>query len=93
MRKKDFNNPISLDEISELTDTQYADKDTSISLSLAVKNLPLDLRTVILLRYYRDLSIKDIVKITKSPETTVNYKLLKAKEILKNTLKEDIIYD
>ncbi len=93
MRKKDFNNPISLDEISELTDTQYTDKDISISLSLAVKNLPLDLRTVILLRYYRDLSIKDIVKITKSPETTVNYKLLKAKEILKNTLKEDIIYD
>lgn len=93
IRQKDYNNRVSLDELSGLTDTQHTDKDTSISLAVAVQNLPLDLRTVILLRYYRDLSIKDIAKITRFPETTVNYKLLKAKEILRSTLEEDIIYD
>lgn len=92
MRQKSFGDNISLNDAQEIK-APTTDKDTSILLSNAVKDLPIDLRTVILLRYYRDLTIKDIAKITKTPETTVNYRLLKAKEFLKDTLKEDIIYD
>lgn len=93
IRQKDFSEKLSLDEAIEVKADAPIDKDTSITLSDAVKSLPLDLRTVILLRFYRDLPVKDIAKITQSPETTVNYRLLKAREILKETLKEDIVYD
>lgn len=93
MRQKRVGEALSLDEACEIKATVTTDKDTSITLSDAVKHLPIDLRTVILLKYYRDLTIKDIAKITKTPETTVNYRLLKAKELLKDTLKEDTIYD
>ncbi len=93
MRQKAFTEHIPLDEAREIKGTPKNDPDTGISLSEALQSLPIDLRTVILLKYYRDLPIKDIAKITKTPETTVNYRLLKAKEILKETLKEDIIYD
>ena len=93
MRQKDYKSHISLDEAREVKVHTNIDKDTKISLTEAVKNLPIDLRTVILLKYYRDLSISEIAKIVKAPETTVNYRLLKAKELLKDMLKEDIIYD
>ncbi|MBR3988312.1 MAG: sigma-70 family RNA polymerase sigma factor [Clostridia bacterium] len=93
MRQKAFTVHIPLNEVQEIKSTSKSDPDTVISLNEALQSLPIDLKTVILLKYYRDLSIKDIAKITKAPETTVNYRLLKAKEILKETLKEDIIYD
>lgn len=93
IRQHSFKETLSLDEAQKVTATHKRDPDTVISLNEAVKSLPVDLKTVILLKYYRDLPIKDIAKITKSPETTVNYRLLKAKKILKGILKEDIIYD
>lgn len=93
MRQKAFTEHIPLDEAREIKTPSKSDPDTIISLNEALQSLPIDLRTVILLKYYRDLPIKDIAKITKAPETTVNYRLLKAKEILKEMLKEDIIYD
>lgn len=93
MRQKFYKDVVPLDEAREIKDHPKTNPDTVISLSEALQSLPIDLRTVILLKYYRDLPIKDIAKITKAPETTVNYRLLKAKEILKEILKEDIIYD
>ena len=93
IRQKHLIEPIPLDEVRDLKDNPKSDPDTVISLSEAVQNLSIDYKTVILLKYYCDLPIKDIAKITKTPETTVNYRLLKAKEILKEKLKEDIIYD
>lgn len=93
MRQKTFGTSVSLDEAIEVKSDAPTDTDTALSLSAAVKSLPIDFRTVILLRYYRDLPIKDIAKITKTTETTVNYRLLKAKQLLKDILKEDIVYD
>ena len=66
-----------------------SDSDKTISVSEAVSTLPQEFREVILLRYYRDLPIKDISKILSLPQTTVNYRLLKAKSLLKDILKED----
>ena len=78
-----------------LTDIQYhisdaqPDSDKAISVSDAVSSLDNEFKDVILLRYYRDLPIKDISKVLKVPQTTVNYRLLKAKSLLKEILKED----
>lgn len=92
MRRKYYNSTISLDEAREI----YApapDRETEITVSQAVKSLPEDLRVVAILKYYRDLKTKDIAKILKLPATTVNFRLSKAKEILKDKLKEDFDYD
>ena len=85
---------VSSDEVS-LDDVQYKlyntldDNDIKMSVSEAVMSLSSELREVILLRFYRDLPIKDISKILSLPESTINYRLLRAKSLLKDTLKED----
>lgn len=88
MRNKSFKNTVSLDEAIKVH-TNIPDNETNISVSDAVKILPTELRLVIILKYYRDLKAKEIAKILKLPATTVNYRLSKAKEILKEKLKED----
>ncbi len=80
---------ISLSEVEYQLKTSVTDSDESISVSEAVASLPNEYKEVILLRYYRDLQIKDISEILSLPQTTVNYRLLKAKALLKDTLKED----
>ena len=69
------------------------DSDEKISVSDAVISLKDEYKEVILLRFYRDLSVKDIAKMLGIPETTVNYRLLKAKSLLKDMLKEDFFYE
>lgn len=80
---------LTLEEVEyQLRDT-VCDSDEIMSVSEAVASLPRQYKEVILLRYYRDLPLKDISKILSIPQTTVNYRLLKAKSLLKDTLKED----
>ena len=92
IRRKSYNSTIPLDEAREIH-SPAPDKETEITVSQAVKSLPDNLRVVAILKYYRDLKAKDIAKILKIPTTTVNYRILKAKEILKEKLKEDFDYD
>ena len=80
---------IPLEDINHSIESYDTDIDKKYSVSEAVSILSQDYKEVILLRYYRDLQIKDISKILKIPETTVNYRLLKAKSLLKDILKED----
>ncbi|MBQ8056928.1 MAG: sigma-70 family RNA polymerase sigma factor [Ruminococcus sp.] len=80
---------LTLEEVEyQLRDT-VCDSDEIMSVSEAVASLPRQYKEVIILRYYRDLPLKDISKILSIPQTTVNYRLLKAKALLKDTLKED----
>ncbi|MBR3988314.1 MAG: RNA polymerase sigma factor [Clostridia bacterium] len=92
IRKKSYNSTVSLNEAIKIP-AQTPDKESFITVSEAVKSLPEDLRIVAILKYYRELKTKEIAKILKLPVTTVNYRLLKAKEILKQKLKEDFDYD
>lgn len=92
MRNKSFKNTVSLDEAIKVH-TQSFDKESEISVGEAVKSLPTDLRVVTILKYYRGLKAKEIAKILKVPTTTVNYRLEKAKKLLKEKLKEDFDYD
>ena len=91
MRKKSFRNTISLNESIHI-ETPQKDFETILTVSEAVKSLPKDLRVVVILKYYKELKTKDIAKILRLPTATVNYRLSKAREILKNILKEDF-YD
>lgn len=92
MRNKSYKNTVSLDEAIKLH-TPPHDKEIEMSVGKAVESLPTDLRVAVLLKYYRGLKTKEIAKILKVPATTVNYRLSKAKELLKEILKEDFDYD
>ncbi len=91
MRKKSYKSNVSLNE-AICIEHQNKDVETILTVSEAVKSLPKDLRVVAILKYYRELKTKDIAKILKLPATTINYRLSKAKEILREKLKEDF-YD
>ncbi len=92
MRQKSYKSTVSLNEaIMVFADT--TDKETELSVSEAVKSLPEDLRIVAILKYYRELKTKEIAEILSIPVSTANYRLLKAKELLKEKLKEDFDYD
>ena len=80
---------ISLSDVEHHVSYTNTDSDKMLSVSKAVSVIPQEFKEVILLKYYRDLPIKDISKILKIPQTTVNYRLLKAKSLLKDILKED----
>lgn len=60
----------------------------SLDLSEAFKYLNPAVKTIILLRYYHDLSIKEIATIMKYPEGTVKSHLNRAKKELRPILKE-----
>lgn len=92
MRNKSFKSTVSLDAAIKVH-TPSPDRETELSVGEAVKSLPADLRIAVLLKYYRGLKTKEIARILKVPATTVNYRLSKAKQILKEKLKEDFDYD
>lgn len=60
----------------------------SIDLSEAFKYLDPTVKTIILLRYYHDMSVKEISAIMKFPEGTVKSHLSRAKKKLRPILKE-----
>ena len=92
MRNKSYKNTVSLND-AIMVPYETPDKETQLSVSEAVKNLPDNLRIVAILKYYRGHKTQEIAKILNIPVTTANYRLLKAKELLKEKLKEDFDYD
>ncbi|WP_342430312.1 sigma-70 family RNA polymerase sigma factor [Neobacillus sp. FSL H8-0543] len=65
----------------------------SMDLSEAFKFLDPKYKTIILLRYYHDLSIKEIANIMDYPEGTVKSHLNRAKKELKPILREGYFYE
>lgn len=61
-------------------------------LFYAVMELPLKYRAVIHLYYYEDYNIREIAGITAQKETTVSTQLQRARQMLKNKLREELIY-
>ena len=51
--------------------------------------LPEPMKTVIILHYYEDLTLKQIAEITDTPLSTVKTRLYSALRKLKQTLKEE----
>lgn len=70
-------------------DNSYSDKYSDIDLDNALRLLDKPLREVIVLFYYDDLKQSDIAKILEISETTVRTRLFRAKEKLREILKDD----
>jgi len=84
----------------------YLDNDSSIAcdekdISLeekmdlynAIDTLKDKYKTVIILRYFNNMSIDDIAKTMEIPSNTVKSHLRRAKESLSKILKEDYLYE
>ena len=68
------------------------DKIEYIDLYEAIEKLPIKLKSVVILRYFEDLKLTEIAKITSAPLSTTKSRLYKALDLLKIDL-EDIEND
>lgn len=57
----------------------------------AIRQLPQELREVVILFYYQELSTKTIGAILHIPRTTVEFRLKKARGELRKVIREDIL--
>ncbi len=79
------------DEIDNI-ETEFNENDiieTKITVWEAVCSLNEKYRVVVILFYYEELSIKDISKILNENQTTIKKRLQRAREKLKEILKEE----
>lgn len=74
---------------AELTEDIVFNDPEESSVYYAVLSLPSKYRTVIHLFYYEDMPVKEIAGLLNSKETTVKSQLHRAREMLKEKLKED----
>lgn len=65
----------------------FIEKNEYIDLYDAIDELPPKLKTLIMLRYFEDMKLEDISKITKTNLSTIKSRLYKAIEILKLDMK------
>lgn len=66
--------------------------EEKFDLNTAVSNLPEKYRLVIVLKYFSDLSVREISYIMNAPEGTIKAYLSRARKELKKLLKEDYFY-
>ena len=74
--------------ISEQHDHGVEDK-TNLDTYHAVMSLSEKYRTVVLLYYFEDYSVKEVAKILGKSETAIQTRLQRARSMLKDKLKED----
>lgn len=67
---------------------QILEEETCAELKLAVSQLGIKYRTVILLYYFNDLGIREIAQITGTFEGTVKSRLNKARKLLRERLEQ-----
>ena len=68
----------------------FEERDDTVTR--AVMSLPPKLREATLLRWYQGLSLEEMTRVLRLPRSTVNYRLKKAKTMLKGKL-EDWYYE
>ncbi len=70
-----------------------ASEDRSYAVRQAVDRLPVSYRTPIVLRYYNELSYKEIAEILSMPEGTVKTRIHRGKLLLKENMEKDgVVY-
>lgn len=67
--------------------------EEKIDLNEAINLLRPEYKTVILLKYFEDITIPDISYIMDIPQNTVKTYIKRAKESIKGILKEDYLYE
>ena len=64
----------------------FEERDDNVTR--AVMSLPPKLREAVLLRWYQGLSLEEMARVLRLPRSTVNYRLKKAKTMLKGELED-----
>ena len=64
----------------------FTERDDTVTR--AVMSLPPKLKEATLLRWYQGLTLEEMTKVLRAPRSTVNYRLKKAKTMLKGELEE-----
>lgn len=75
------------------TETESLAIEQKLDLYHAIDLLRKNYKTVIILKYFNDLSISSIAQIMDIPENTVKTYLRRAKESLSKILREDYLHD
>lgn len=75
--------------LEELQQEPIFSTEEKSNLYYAVMELPVEYRQVVHLYYFEDYSVKEIVQIMKLSQTAVQTRLLRARQKLKEKLKED----
>jgi RNA polymerase sigma-70 factor (ECF subfamily) len=70
-----------------------SEEEAKASLWRTVDRIPMKFKEVILLRYIQDLKYEEIADITGLPVGTVKNRIFKAKEILKQEIEKDGMYN
>ncbi len=83
-------NAVSLDEVAQ---SLAAEPGEDTWLLTEVMKLPEKYRIVLHLFYYEDYPVAEIAKILKVSEGSVKTRLSRARSMLKNNLKEDLVYE
>ena len=68
--------------INEYTDTPAISHDRDIDVKMALEQLPVKIREVIVLYYMEDCSVKEISQILQIPSGTVKSRLSKGRKLL-----------
>lgn len=71
----------------------YKDTEDRLVVSRAINRLPVDLREVVILFYYQELSTKEIAASIGVSRTTVEFRLKQARKILQKELKGAYFYE
>ncbi|MBQ8860194.1 MAG: sigma-70 family RNA polymerase sigma factor [Ruminococcus sp.] len=75
--------------IDETIPDKSADFESLISVTEAVMSLPLQIREVVILYYYREFTMKEVAQITHTKISNVEYRIRRAKTLLKEKLGDD----
>ena len=77
------------DNLDETLPENESDHTEQLIVSEAVMSLPLQFREVIILYYYREFTMKEIAEITNTKIPNIEYRIRRAKELLKERLGDD----
>ncbi len=69
--------------LQDYTDTPSVSDDCNIEIKMALEQLPVKIREVVVLYYMEDFSVKEISQILKIPNGTVKSRLSKGRKLLK----------
>ena len=83
---KQFNHKKRLVDISDHTGASEPSFDVSVDVRIALENLPVKRREVIVLYYIEEFSVKEIKSILGIPEGTVKSRLSKGRKLLRFSL-------
>lgn len=77
------------DNLDETLTEKESDHTEQLVVSEAVMSLPLQFREIVILYYYREFTMKEIAEITNTKIPNIEYRIRRAKELLRERLGDD----